>query len=285
MSPWDKFENWIARQSGNPVTPILTLGSIAATVAGLIWGLKLDSTGLWLNVSASLVLLGPAALVSNFVIAYALRVRSDRRAELSLGVVNLILLQSIDTANDLLRLLSHQAIIAKPDFTRNLMVDLHGALEAMQQARPLIKQVVDARGLPPGSIAITGENFTLPDFKSIPALIALIDRETPSPFVVLAAAAMSRFSESVYVDFVFRATNPSPLRPLNQPEPGVWEPKIGFAEIGAWLTRGLNAKNPAAVGVGTFYLFADGCLEMSEKLLELLIDAVPPRLIAPNQKD
>ncbi len=83
----------------NPLTPILTWGGILLTAVGVAGGLLLDANGLLGNVLANLVLIGPTLVLSNFLVAYVTRTRSDKRASMQLGMLGLLLTSWIEAAN------------------------------------------------------------------------------------------------------------------------------------------------------------------------------------------
>ncbi len=83
----------------NPLTPILTGGGILLTAVGVAGGLLLDANGLLGNVLANLVLIGPALVLSNFLVAYVTRSRLDRRASMQLAMLGILLTACIEAAN------------------------------------------------------------------------------------------------------------------------------------------------------------------------------------------
>ena len=125
----------------NPLTPILTWGGILLTAIGVAGGLLLDANGLLGNVLANLVLIGPALVLSNFVVAYVTRTRSDSRAEMQLGMLGLLLRDGINVANTYLATLGSEVRCPIPSVsTPDHGVDLRGVLASIAKAQEIVVQ-------------------------------------------------------------------------------------------------------------------------------------------------
>lgn len=123
----------------NPLTPILTWGGILLTAVGVAGGLLLDANGLLGNVLANLVLIGPALVLSNFLVAYVTRTRSDKRASMQLGMLGLLLTSWIEAANTYLATLGSTTRCLEPNvFTADGHIDLLGELASMAEAEKII---------------------------------------------------------------------------------------------------------------------------------------------------
>jgi hypothetical protein len=108
---------------------------------GVVGGLLLDADGLLGNVLANLVLIGPALVISNFVVAYVTRRRSDGRAEMQLGMLGFLLRDCIEVANTYLATLGSEIRCPEPSvFTPDNDIDLRGELASIVEAKRTIIQ-------------------------------------------------------------------------------------------------------------------------------------------------
>jgi hypothetical protein len=304
-----RLEQRIAASTKDRVlTPYLTIGGLLLTVIGIAGGVWLahqpvsqavpgSRTGPWPflgNVLANLVLIGPALVITNYLVPYVQRTRSDNRAEHHLGMIGLILTSSIKVANDYLATLGSEKRCAAPRvITSDGTVDLRGELAAIDDAIKAIDQASEyfaAKNVdnPPLSLPINEESlsFDLPNFAAVQTVVGLLDREIHCPFGVLSASAAEHFSRHCYIDFVWQGQGSIFRAPGEEPK-RVMQPKIGFSEIRVWMLRaGRTTSGPVTritIGIATYHDFVYQCLYRSRTIIEQIIDCCPERLLARPQ--
>jgi hypothetical protein len=280
----------IGRTKDDPLVPYLTAGGLVLTVIGVVGGLIIDAGELVGNVFANLVLLGPALVISNILVAYVRRARSHKRAEWHMAVIGVLLLPGVKVANDFLEMLGSETrcdvegLIAGL-FTRDGILDLHGLVASLDDAADNVEKATDQYLSDKGDdleiwMPIKGEVLALPNMAAVQAVVATLDREIPCPDALLSAAAAEQFSRFGFIDFVFHGSGS-----MYGPPPGlasyVREPKIGFGEISAWMLRGMErADDHITVGIESYYSFVLECLSRSKNVIRDIIEVAPKGLIA-----
>jgi hypothetical protein len=268
---------------------LFTYGGLLLTAIGVTGGLLLAPKALLGNVLANLVLIGPALVLSNLLVAYVRRTRSDNRAEMQLGMLGLLLSDCIKVANAYLATLGSEMRCPEPSvFTPDRRrVDLRGELASIANAALKVEQAdkehfVKAAEDRKFSLPLSGESresLTLPNFAAVQTTVALLDREIPCPLALLSASAAEHFSRHCYIDFVFEGTG-SPFRPLAEDPPRVAEPKIGFGEISVWMARAQRAKSSRVTfDLASYDEFVQECLHRAHTILEQVIECCPERLL------
>lgn len=304
-----RFENRVARSASDRVlTPFLTIGGLILTAVGVAGGVWLSNqpvdlpvpgskAGPWPflgNVLANLILIGPALVITNYLVPYVQRARSDHRAMLHFAVIGLLLAYSIDAANDYLETLgSDKRCEPPPIYTKEGMIDLAGERVLMQEAKETIEQASGEFIAKSGSkdlltLPIKGESFSynLPDFAGVRTFVGLLEREFPCPFALLAVTNAEAFSQRCHINFVWQGQG-SRLRPPGKGHPRISEPRTGFGEITIWLRRAARTATGQGtlitVDVQSYYDFVRKCLNLSDAILKFIVDAAPTRLLPKPQ--
>jgi hypothetical protein len=273
------------------LTHALTIGGLVLTVIGIAGGVWLahqpvsqpipgSRTGPWpflSNALANLILIGPALVVSNVLVAYVRRTRSDNRAAQHVALIGMLLTSSINVANDFLAILGSEKRCAQPKvITDEGKVDLRGTLAAIDAAAETAKQAsaefaAKTADSPPRSLPVPGDSIShdLPNFNAVQTEVTLLDREIPCHFTVLSASTAEYFSRFCYVDFVWEPANPQ----------CIVEPKIGFPEISVWMLRAGSTSGRISLDLRTYQAFVFKCLFAARTVLDTILRYYPKRLL------
>jgi hypothetical protein len=282
-----RFEDRIGRTGDGSHVPFLTSGGVALTAVGVGGGLLTDADGLVSNVFANLVLIGPALVISNIVVAYVQRARSRRRAAWHMAVIVALLSISVKVANDFLAMLGSEVRCSTPEvFTLDGIPDLHVLADALYEASKAVELEVkkyanEAGENPKIWMPIKGDVLALPNFAAVQTVVTQLDREIPCSDALLSASAAEQFSRFGYIDFVFHPPSP----PIFGPSPGmaeyIREPKIGFGEISVWMERAmLRSDDHITVGIASYDEFVRQCLFRSQNITRDIIGIAPDGSIA-----
>jgi|SRR6185312_2875825 len=110
----EKLQNW-AMGTRDPIPGVLTIGGCVVSVLALAWGVIADWGGFMLNLSASLVLVGPTLIVSNVVVKRIQTARITRQLTPLVGVVLYSLHEVVRTAQQAYELLGIHASLETAD--------------------------------------------------------------------------------------------------------------------------------------------------------------------------
>lgn len=290
-----RFEARVAPGTANLLTPYLTVGGLLLTAIGVAGGMVLSPSGLLGNVLANMVLIGPALVISNLAVAYVRRTQSDHRAQQHAALAAMLLMPTINVANDYLTVLGSEKRCSEPSVLNSAnVVDLRTVLAAIDDAASLVDQesiafAAEAADKLPLSLKIDGNemSYDMPYFTPVQTTVGLLDREIDCPLVLLLASAAEHFSRHCYVDFVWQGQG-SPLRPLGEEPKRIMEPKIGFSEIRVWMMRaGLPTSGSVTqitIAIATYHEFVAECLGRSRSIVSQMIKDMPARLLAPASR-
>jgi hypothetical protein len=282
-----RIENRVGRSGDDSLVPYLTSGGLLLTAVGVVGGLFTDVAGLLSNVFANLVLIGPALVISNIVVAYVQRARSRQRAAWRMAVVAALLSISVKVANDFLVMLGSDIRSPTPEvLTPDGVPDLHALAGALDEASKAVEVAVKKYAKEAGEnpkiwMPIKGDLLALPNLAAVQTVVTLLDCEIPCSDALLSASAAEQFSRFGYIDFVFHPTNP----PMFGPSPGmaeyIREPKIGFGEISVWMERAMfRSDDHITVGIASYDEFVRQCLFRSRNVIRDIIEIAPASTIA-----
>lgn len=274
----------------NPLTPLLIWGGLALTTIGVVGGLWQNVAPFWQNVLANLVLVGPAVVLSDFVVADVLRKRSDKRAVMQLGMLGLLLAECFQVANTYLLTLESDRRCINPDaWTQDGDINLRGLLASIDEAQQTVVQAEkevyesttdDDRQYSVPFRSEKSDFQVLPNFAAVRTTVAALNHEFSCPWALLAATAAEDFSRNCYVDFVWEGRG-SIFRAPGEGPPRIADPKIGFGEISVWMERARvnSSSSKMTIELASYNHFVQGCLHRARTVLDQVIACCPERLM------
>jgi len=283
----EHIANRLAHRKDDPVPTALTVGGIFLSVVGAVGGALVDWDGFVANLLNSVVLIGPALVISNVVVVFTNRTRSENRAQQHVGMLVILVGRAIDTANDLHRLLGVDRRIEVPEVFVGGRPDVHGYLAAVRLSKVAINLSIEnpdeSRRLP--ELRLAEESYSIPNYAAVRSFADLLAREVDCLNVTVSAVGAEYFSAVASVDLVTTPSIPSKYDDAGA-QSGIMQPLTGLAEISTWFDRATSGRlTNLSVESLSYFRFVDQCLYRAEKILEALTKDMPARLLAPPTAD
>ncbi|MCV7299446.1 hypothetical protein H7J93_07335 [Mycobacterium barrassiae] len=257
--------------------------------AAAIWrGSSVDFHNFWLNVLATLALLGPGLVLSNLLVSRFETIRSreeaESRTEPLLIFVHGLFSGFIDMANDLLSMVSAEVRKADPKaFGYDHFPKPH-TLPALRDVLEEAFRTIEAFDAnPPPAVTtrlpLPDHGLSFPRTKLILTVVEMMDREIPMPLTVLGAHGLWDYSNNVGVDFIDAYPNENPLRAPGDDFRNVISSQVGFAAIANYCEAGARGRAKRHVATVSYTECVMNSLRQAEMVLTHIISDVPDEIL------
>jgi hypothetical protein len=233
-----------------------------ASAFALGWGLSFNWRGLALNVAASLVLIGPAVVLSNIIVKRIQDARAKRRTVPFLYTVAQLLHWAVRSAQQAFDMLGVEATVDLPS-DDDPFPTLDRVEAALADALTQLESATEGRELPRTLNLVAPLVF--PPFGVVRSLIEQIDRSYPMPWTVGMAHITEDWSDRRGIDFYY-------ARPIRGP---VRRRYVGLGQIEehSWGTN-----STTAVHRRDYLGCVLGSLRHAQAIIRRLIEEIPPSL-------
>jgi hypothetical protein len=265
----NRARNWIAARRSDPVPVLFTAGGCLVSAAALIFGAYFDWRGVVSNVTADLILVGPALFLSNIVVMRIQRGRARARIAPLLRVIAQLLHWAVPTAKQALDILSADAQLDMPREGEEQITLAH-VESALADAVTRFEAAIRGRRLP--ATLVIPQPLTFPRFGAIRSLVQQADQSCPMPWSIAAANIAEDWAERCGVEFVYSGEDGA----------SVHRRVVGLSHI---EEESKGAVSTTRLGAETYLQAVRGCLYSAHRLAHRLAGEAPAGLLNEARAD
>lgn len=256
-----RVQRWATRSLTDPVPKALTVAGGVLSAIGLVYGLVVDWKGFSVNVAASLLLIGPALLVSNIVVKWIQDARVKRRTMPLIRVVAQTLHWAVRSAKQAHEMLGIDISLDLPSAEADPFSDFDRVKHALADAHSKLSALESDQDRFPREVNLIAP-LEFPPFGAIRRMIEQVDRWHPIPWTVIRANLAEDWSERCGIDFYYAQPSGAPIQ----------RRYVGLGRI-AELSRGTNSTTK--VHRRDYLACVLVCLRDAQSLLKQLMEEIP----------
>ncbi len=241
---------------------LLTAGGCLVSAAALMFGAYFDWRGVVSNVTADLILVGPALFLSNIIVKRIQDARARARVAPLLHVIAQLLHWAVATAKQALDMLDVEAQLDMP-LEGEEHITLAHAESALADAVTRFDAATRGRRLP--ETLVISQPLTFPRFGAIRRLVQQADQSYPMPWSIAAANIAEDWAERCGVDFIYSRAEGASIHRRH----------VGLSQI---EEQSKGAAATTRLGAESYLQAVHGCLHSAHRLAHRLADEAPAGL-------